>query len=88
MIKSSIYKTDYFTSKLRGAMVRSDTDEEIDQLKYDRFNHPHPRVQKIMEALLMKSQKLPDSMIAIIIGISSATLWRYLLDSKEGGIEK
>jgi transposase len=88
-IKSGIYKMDHFTSKLGGTMVHIEfTDEEIDQLKYERFNHPHPRVLKKMEALLLKSQNLPHSMISKIIGISSATLWRYLLDYKEGGIEK
>lgn len=64
------------------------TNEEIKQLQYERFNHPHPRVQMKMEALLLKSQNLPHNVIAKVIGISSTTLWRYLNDYKEDGIEK
>jgi transposase len=63
------------------------TAKQIEQLRHERFNHPHPRVQKKMEALLLKSQNLPHSMIAKILGISSATLWRYFVDYKNGGIE-
>ena len=33
------------------------TKEEIDELHYERFYHPHPRVQRKMEALHLKSQK-------------------------------
>ena len=33
------------------------TKEEIDELHYERFHHPHPRVQRKMEALYLKSQK-------------------------------
>lgn len=88
-MKSSIYEMDHFTSKPGGAMVHIEfTNEEIEQLKYERYNHPHPRVQKKMEALLLKSYNLPHNTITKITGISSATLWRYLLDFKEGGIEK
>ncbi len=80
---------DHFTSKLGGIMVHIEfTDEQIEQLRYERFNHPHPRVQLKMEALLLKSQNLPHIMIAKIIGVSSTTLWRYLNDYKEGGVEK
>ncbi|MCY7285204.1 MAG: IS630 family transposase, partial [Cyanobacteria bacterium CAN_BIN43] len=30
--------------------------EDIEQLHYERFHHPHPRVQRKMEALYLKSQ--------------------------------
>ena len=30
--------------------------EDIEQLYYERFHHPHPRVQRKMEALYLKSQ--------------------------------
>ena len=30
--------------------------KEIDELHYERFHHPHPRVQRKMEALYLKSQ--------------------------------
>lgn len=61
---------------------------EMNALNYERYNHPHPRVQRKMEALWLKSQKLPHSQIAQITGISSKTLKRYLQDYVQGGIEK
>jgi len=34
------------------------SDEEIEALKCERYHHPHPRVQRKMEALLLKSQNI------------------------------
>jgi len=34
------------------------TETDITQLKYERYHHPHPRVQRKMEALLLKSHGL------------------------------
>jgi len=31
------------------------TDEQVAQLCYERFHHPHPRVQAKMEAVLLKT---------------------------------
>ena len=46
------------------------TEEEKQALYYERFHHPHPRVQKKMEALWLKSQKLPHASICQLAGIS------------------
>ncbi len=62
--------------------------EEQQSLYYERFHHPHPRVQKKMEALWLKSQKLPHHQISKLAGISTNTLRSYLRDYQEGGIEK
>jgi hypothetical protein len=35
------------------------TETEKQALHYERFNHPHPRVQLKMEVLWLKSQNLP-----------------------------
>lgn len=35
------------------------SDDEIEQLRRERFSHPHPRVQRKVEALLLKSEGLP-----------------------------
>ena len=44
----------------RALMIRIEfTEEAIDKLRYERFHHPHPRVQRKMEALLLKSEGLP-----------------------------
>ncbi len=50
------------------------TEEAIDELRYQRFNHPHPRVQRKMEALLLKSEGLPHHRITRILDISENTL--------------
>ena len=34
------------------------TEEQINELKSERYHHPHPRVQRKMEALFLKSQGL------------------------------
>ena len=50
------------------------TEEAIEKLRHERFHHPHPRVQRKMEALLLKSQRLPHKRIARILGVSENTL--------------
>lgn len=62
--------------------------EEIDELHYERFHHPHPRVQRKMEAPYLKSQKYPHKEITKLLRISEPTLLSYLRDYKEGGISK
>lgn len=62
--------------------------EDIEQLRYERFHHPHPRVQIKAEALLLKSQMLPHWQIAKIVGICENTLRTYLTEYQQGGIER
>jgi transposase len=70
-------------------MIKIDfSEEEIEALKYERFNHPHPRVQLKMEALLLKSQKIPHKQICQVTGISANTLRSYLRSYIDGGIDK
>lgn len=64
------------------------TEKQIESLRYERYNHPHPRVQRKMEAVLLKSHDLPHKEICRIAGISGNTLRRHLKDYMEGGIEK
>lgn len=64
------------------------TDAEIEQLHHERFHHPHPRVQRKMEALYLKSQGYPHWEIAQILRISEPTLLVYLKDFQAGGIAK
>ena len=61
--------------------------EEVDQLRHERFHHPHPRVQKRMEALLLKSQGLPHKVICRTLAISGHTLRAYLRLFQSGGLE-
>jgi transposase len=61
---------------------------DIEQLKYERYYHPHPRVQRQKEALLLKSQGLAHKEITKLTGICPNTLRTYLRDYQMGGIDK
>lgn len=63
------------------------TEEEIAALRYERFNHPHPRVMLKMEVLLLKSQGVAHGEICRIAGITENTLRSYLRAYQEGGVE-
>jgi transposase len=64
------------------------TEAEIKQLDYERYHHPHPRVQRKMEALWLKSQGASHQDIYKYAGISANTLCQYLRDYQSGGIEQ
>jgi transposase len=62
------------------------TDEMKAELRYLRFNHPHPHVQTKMEALLLKAHDIPHHLIASITGKCENTIRTYFAEFKEGGI--
>ncbi len=64
------------------------TEEDREILNYERFHHPHPRVQLKMEVLWLKSQNLPLNMICRLANISPNTLRKYCQQYQAGGIEK
>lgn len=60
-------------------MIRIEfTEEAIDKLRYERFHHPHPRVQRKMEMLLLKSECLPHYQIIRILNVSENTSHSYI----------
>lgn len=62
--------------------------EAVEALRYWRFHHPHPFVQLKMEVVLLRSQGVPNEQIQHLCGISKATLYRYLHEYQEGGVER
>ena len=62
--------------------------EDKKELDYERYHHPHPRVQRKMEALWLKSQGLEHQEICRLTSICKGTLCSYLKDYQQGGIEK
>jgi len=64
------------------------TETDKQALHYERFNHPHPRVQLKMEVLWLKSQNLPHWQICQLTGISESTLRTYCQAYRKGGIAK
>jgi len=63
------------------------TDKEIEELHYQRFHHPHPRVQQRMEALYLKALNYSHQEIGRIVGVSQKTLRGYVRMYQTGGIE-
>ena len=64
------------------------TPEAIDELEYERYHHPHPKVQRKMESVYLKSQGLEHQEIRRLCRIASkTTLTTYLKQYQEGGIE-
>lgn len=63
------------------------TEADIAALDYERYHHPHPQVQRKMEALYLKSQGLPHKQISQLCRIGSrTTLSGYLRQYQQGGI--
>lgn len=60
---------------------------DIERLRQERFHHPHPHVQRKMEALLLKSENLPHAQIARILGVCENTLLGYFRQYQKGGLE-
>ena len=63
------------------------TEDDMKALSYERYHHPHPRVQRRMEALWLKSQNVIHKEICRLTGISPNTLRRYLRKYRQSGIE-
>ncbi len=59
--------------------------EDRQALERERFEHPHPAVQRKMEALWLKSLALPHGLICPICDISGNTLREYFRDYQQGG---
>ena len=64
------------------------TDDDIQALRKQRFEHPHPRVQLKMETLYLRSQGLKHEEILRLCHISKATYYRYLQEYEQGGIQR
>ena len=64
------------------------TEGDIKALNHERYHHPHPRVQRKMEALWLKSQGEPHNKIAQLTGVSINVVTQYIKEYQAGGIEK
>jgi len=63
--------------------------EKIDVLDYERYHHPHPKVQRKMEAVYLKSQGLSHQEIRRLCRLASkTTLTTYLKQYQAGGLEQ
>ena len=53
------------------------SEQDIKELDYQRYHHPHPRVQRKMEALLLKAKGLPHHQIASCVRVCENTARSY-----------
>ena len=64
------------------------TPELIAEIRYQRFNHLVPIVQRRMETLLLKAHGLSHEQIEEIVGVTGNTIREYFDLYQAGGIEK
>lgn len=64
------------------------TEAEKEELHYERFHHPHPRVQKKMEVIWLKSQGLEHKEIARLAKINRKTVGIHVKAYAAGGIDR
>lgn len=69
----------------RARLTFSEADQEA--LQRERFEHPHPRVQRRMEVLWLISQGMTYPQAARLGGVSEATVERYVAIYRQGGLE-
>ncbi len=64
------------------------TESERQALDYERYHHPHPKVQRRMEVLWLKSQGKAPQKSASWPACHLSTVYRYLGQYRSGGIEQ
>lgn len=64
------------------------SDDALAEIRHDRFHHPHPRVQRKMEVLWLKSQGLTHLEAARLADTSPRSVQRYLDEYQEGGLDR
>jgi transposase len=62
--------------------------QERQALDHERYHHPHPRVQRKMEVVWLKSLGKEAPEISQIANVSITTVYRYLASYRAGGLEK
>jgi transposase len=62
--------------------------EILAEIRHDRYHYPHPRVQRKMEVLWLKSRGLTHAEIAELADVSPRSVQRYLDEFETGGLEQ
>jgi transposase len=62
--------------------------EVLAEIRHDRYHHPHPRVQRKMEVLWLKSRDMTHAAIAELADVSPRSVQRYLDEFAQGGLER
>jgi DNA-binding transcriptional ArsR family regulator len=62
------------------------SEETVAEIRHERYHHPHPRVQRKMEVLWLKSRGLTHAEIAELADVSPRSVQRYLDEFEQGGL--
>ncbi len=62
--------------------------EVLAEIRHDRYHHPHPRVQRKMEVLWLKSRGFTHQEIASLADVSPRSVQRYLDEFEQGGLQR
>src|SRR5262245_33536207 len=62
--------------------------EIVAEIRHDRYHHPHPRVQRKMEVLWLKTRGLTHADIADLADVSPRSVHRYLDEFEHGGLQR
>jgi transposase len=60
--------------------------DDMQKLEQERFQHPHPRVQRKMEAVYLTGMGLPRPEVARLLHVTEGTVRSYLVAYRDGGI--
>ena len=63
------------------------TDEAVGCLAYERFHHPHPRVQRKMEAVYLRAKGVSVKEVCDLVGCCPNTFRNWLREFQAGGVE-
>jgi transposase len=63
------------------------SEQDLETIKHERFNHPVPRVQRRMEVLWLKSQGFSHQQICKIAGVCDNAVTKYLRLYLHGGLD-
>jgi len=64
------------------------SETEQKSLNHERYHHDHYRVRQKMEVLWLKSQGLNVPEVSRLADVSPATVYRYIGEYREGGVEQ
>lgn len=64
------------------------TTEQVNDIRYNAYHHPHPHVQRKMNALSMKNSGIHNKKICSSLGISENTLRAYFKQYQKGGVDE
>src|SRR5215475_11722850 len=64
------------------------SEEILAEIRQERYHPPHPRVQRKMEVLWLKSRGLTHADIAELADVSPRSVQRYLDEYEQGGLDR